>query len=118
MIVFQVLFLDGGILATGYVWFWIVWQKYPSQVLVLQRFLTLKSPICINASVRLDMDNFIAAIKVLSSSGATPYSPETLQAIESKHPIAPPSVLPYVPCYQGALSVTKDEVLGMIHNFP
>ena len=55
---------------------------------------------------------------MLSSSGVTPLSPDTLQALESKHPFAPAPILPSIPCNEEALSVSKDEVLRMIHSFP
>ena len=61
--------------------------------------------------------HFSAAIKVLSSSDVVPLFPDTLRALESKHLFAPPLVLPSIPCNEEALSVSKDEVLRMIHSF-
>lgn len=38
---------------------------------------------------KLGDGHITAAIKVLSSSGVRPFSPDTLLALESKHPLAP-----------------------------
>ena len=67
---------------------------------------------------KLGDGHFFAAIKVLSSSGVAPLSTAILQALESKHPFAPPLELPSIPCDEKALSVSKHEVLRVIHNFP
>ena len=67
---------------------------------------------------KLEEGHFTVVIKVLSSSGITPFSPNTLNTLDSKHPFAPPPVLPSIPCYEEALCVTKEEVLSSVHSFP
>ena len=39
--------------------------------------------------------HFTATIKVLSSSGVAPFSSDTLEALESMHPFAPPPLRPF-----------------------
>ena len=67
---------------------------------------------------KLGDGHFTSAIKVLTSPGVAPSTPDTLRDLESKHPFAPPPALPSLPLSGDALSVHKDLVLDMIRSFP
>ncbi|GKE45000.1 putative reverse transcriptase domain-containing protein, partial [Tanacetum coccineum] len=82
------LFLDGGIPWTDLAW-WSVCKR------------------------KLGDGHFTAAIKVLTSSGVTPCTPDTLYDLEAKHPFAPPPTLSSPPL-GGAASAVADDLLGSI----
>jgi hypothetical protein len=60
----------------------------------------------------------MAAIKVLTSSGIAPPTPDTLQELEAKHPKAPPPTLSSFSINEDAFFVHKDLVLNRIRSFP
>ncbi|KAL8127113.1 hypothetical protein AgCh_014143 [Apium graveolens] len=62
--------------------------------------------------------HFTAAIKVLTSSGVTPDTPDTLAELESKHPFVPSLVLISSVIGVDSLHVHKDLVLDRIRSFP
>ncbi|GJZ69890.1 putative reverse transcriptase domain-containing protein [Tanacetum coccineum] len=67
---------------------------------------------------KLGDGHFTAAIKVLTSSGVAPSTPDTLHELEAKHPYAPPLYLSSSSLGVDALSVHKDLVLNRIRSFP
>ncbi|GJW41559.1 hypothetical protein Tco_0067404 [Tanacetum coccineum] len=67
---------------------------------------------------KLGDGHFTAAIKVLTSSGVAPSTPDTMHELEAKHPYAPPLTLSSSPLGVDALSVNKDLVLNRIRSFP
>ncbi|GJW26690.1 putative reverse transcriptase domain-containing protein [Tanacetum coccineum] len=62
--------------------------------------------------------HFTAAIKVLTSSGVAPSTPDTLHELEAKHPFVPPPTLSSSPLGEDVLLVHKDLVMNKIHSFP
>ncbi|GKB24524.1 hypothetical protein Tco_0863925 [Tanacetum coccineum] len=58
------------------------------------------------------------AIRVLTSFGVAPYTPDTLHDLEAKHPYGPPLTLSSSPLSVDALFVDKDLVLNRIRSFP
>ncbi|GJY65899.1 putative reverse transcriptase domain-containing protein [Tanacetum coccineum] len=66
---------------------------------------------------KLGDGHFTAAIKVLTSSGVAPSTPDTMHELEAKHPYAPPLTLSSSPLGVDALSVNKDLVLNRIRGF-
>lgn len=67
---------------------------------------------------KLGDGHFTAAIKVLTSSGIAPSTPDTLHELEAKHPYAPPPSPSSSPLGEDVLSVHKDLVLNIIRSFP
>ncbi|GKE20519.1 hypothetical protein Tco_1432031 [Tanacetum coccineum] len=67
---------------------------------------------------KLGDGHFTAAIKVLTSSGVAPCTPDTLHDLEAKHPFAPPPTLSSSPLGGDVLCVNKDLVLNRIYSFP
>ncbi|XP_074347445.1 uncharacterized protein LOC141686301 [Apium graveolens] len=67
---------------------------------------------------KLDDGHFTAVIKVLTSSGVAPDTPDTLAELESKHPFVPSPVLISSVIGVDALHVHKDLVLDRIGSFP
>ncbi|GKF56908.1 hypothetical protein Tco_0170445, partial [Tanacetum coccineum] len=67
---------------------------------------------------KLGDGHFTAAIKVLTSSGVAPSTPETLHELEAKHPHASPLNLSSSSLGVDALCVHKDLVLNRIRSFP
>ncbi|KAK9725554.1 hypothetical protein RND81_05G153200 [Saponaria officinalis] len=62
--------------------------------------------------------HYIAAVRVLSSSGITPYSNATLVALHDKHPVAPSPSLPPFPVDHHPLVASSAVVLDIIKSFP
>ncbi|GKE02285.1 hypothetical protein Tco_1390268, partial [Tanacetum coccineum] len=67
---------------------------------------------------KLGDGHFTTAIKVLTSSGVTSCTPDTLHDLEAKHPFAPPLTLSSPPLGGDVLCVNKDLVLNRIYSFP
>jgi hypothetical protein len=67
---------------------------------------------------KLGYGHFTAAIKVLTSSGIAPSTPDTLLELEAKHPYAPQPTPSSFSLDEDALSVDKDLVLNRIRSFP
>ena len=75
----------------------------PSPSASAKKFSNLEDSNLYQCKRKLSDGHFFASIKVLSSSSVAPLSPDTLAALESKHPFAPPPVLPSIPFNEEAL---------------
>ncbi|GKE22678.1 hypothetical protein Tco_1434190 [Tanacetum coccineum] len=62
--------------------------------------------------------HFIAAVKVLSSSGVAPYCDDTIKVLEAKHPYKPPPSIPSITFYEPLLVAEIDSVFSCIKSFP
>ncbi|KAD6454895.1 hypothetical protein E3N88_09601 [Mikania micrantha] len=62
--------------------------------------------------------HFIAAVKVLCSSGVAPFGNDTLNALVAKHPTLPPPVMPDFLLSEPPLVVDADCVFKCIASFP
>ncbi|GKA59428.1 hypothetical protein Tco_0758741 [Tanacetum coccineum] len=58
-----------------------------------------------------------AAVKVLSSSGVTPYCDDTIKALEAKYPYKPPPSMPSITFSEPPLIAEIDSVFGCIKSF-
>ena len=61
--------------------------------------------------------HFTAAVKVLCSSGVTPFGGDTTKALEDKHPYKPPPSMPNTIFSEPPLVVDVDNVLWGIKSF-
>ncbi|GJS62421.1 hypothetical protein Tco_0657205 [Tanacetum coccineum] len=59
-----------------------------------------------------------AAVKVLSSSGVTPYCDDTIKALEAKYPYKPPPSMPSITFSEPHLIAEIDSVFSCIKSFP
>ncbi|GJR93619.1 hypothetical protein Tco_0265793 [Tanacetum coccineum] len=59
-----------------------------------------------------------AAVKVISSSGVTPYCDDTIKALEGKHPYKPPPSMPSITFSEPPLIAKIDSVFSCIKSFP
>ncbi|GKD60094.1 hypothetical protein Tco_1297603, partial [Tanacetum coccineum] len=62
--------------------------------------------------------HFTAAVKILSSSGVSPYNDATLEDLKSKHPLKPAPLLPHIPIDHHHLIASPAMVLDRIKSFP
>ncbi|KAL6499220.1 hypothetical protein OROHE_026248 [Orobanche hederae] len=62
--------------------------------------------------------HFTAVVKVLCSSGVAPYSDDTMEALEAKHPLTPPPAMPSTVFSEPPLVASIDTVLGCVKSFP
>ncbi|XP_026449835.1 uncharacterized protein LOC113349999 isoform X2 [Papaver somniferum] len=67
---------------------------------------------------KLSQGSYTAAIRVLTSNGVSPFSDETLEDLQFKHPFAPPPTLPDASNEVVAANVSTDIVLSRIRSFP
>ncbi|GJZ78410.1 hypothetical protein Tco_0643247 [Tanacetum coccineum] len=62
--------------------------------------------------------HFMAAVKLLSSSGVALYCDDTIKPLEAKHPYKPPSSLPSKTFFEPPLVAEIDSIFGCITSFP
>ncbi|XP_026416062.1 uncharacterized protein LOC113311438 [Papaver somniferum] len=67
---------------------------------------------------KLSYGHYIAALRVLSSNGVAPSTPDTLYELQQKHSSAPPPVIPLDNISAAALSVNSNSVLHALKSFP
>ena len=85
---------------------------------MLRRLVTLKIPICINVNVSLGMDTILLPKRCCLFRMWHLFSQRTSRFLNLSTLLTPLPVLHSIPCNEGALSVTKDEVLNRIHRYP
>lgn len=67
---------------------------------------------------KISHGNFSAAIRILSSNGVAPSTPDTLYELQQKHPPTPPPAIPIENISATTLSVDATLVLSAIKSFP
>lgn len=67
---------------------------------------------------KLSYGHYTSAIRVLSSNGVSPTTPDTLYELQMKYPYAPPPVIPADTISTTALYVDSKSVLAALKSFP
>ncbi|XP_026383543.1 uncharacterized protein LOC113279040 [Papaver somniferum] len=67
---------------------------------------------------KLSYSHYTAAIRILSSSGVAPPTPDTLYELQQKHPLAQPPVIPTEAISAPAISMGASDVLLALKSFP